>query len=436
MRVAMIGQWARAARSDPEHRQTAIRFVVGIGLVQVCWLLRLLLPHDLAFAVFFVLVVAELAVPLWAERAGMTPWHPHHIAERYGLFTIIVLGECVLAANVALQVVVEDTGWDADLLLVGGGGLVLLFALWWMYFLKEAGAGLARRRELGVLVGLRPLRGVRRAGRARCRAGGGGRGGQPPRRPHRTVWSGSPSRVPVAVYLVVVWLLHAPLGEGYRRSAVPIALATAATLGAAALVPLGLPVPWLVVLVAVPPCVLVATHLDRTGDLASGPGIGPRSTHSRGVLAGRRPRELADGARRPFHVRRTGQLGYVDQPAGQRGAEHVAVPAADEHGGRCRGGHRERHRLARRQSAPASRAAAAASATVETARQGSAELLGELGAGRHGVVGADDVGAERARCGPRRSARATICSTTADLASAYCCTNSQVCRARPRLVRS
>ena len=35
------------------------------------------------------------------------------------------------------------------LLLVGGGGLVLLFALWWMYFLKEAGAGLARRRELG-----------------------------------------------------------------------------------------------------------------------------------------------------------------------------------------------------------------------------------------------------------------------------------------------
>ncbi len=72
--------------------------------------------------------------------------------------------------------------------------------------------------------------------------------------------------LPVAVYLVVVWLLHAPLGEGYRRSVVPIALATAATLGAAALVPLGLPVPWLVVLVAVPPCVLVATHLDRTGD--------------------------------------------------------------------------------------------------------------------------------------------------------------------------
>ena len=46
MRVAMLAQWARAARSDPEHRQTAHRFVLGIAVVQVGWLLRLLLPHD------------------------------------------------------------------------------------------------------------------------------------------------------------------------------------------------------------------------------------------------------------------------------------------------------------------------------------------------------------------------------------------------------
>ena len=44
-------------------------------------------------------------MPVWAERAGpTTPWHPGHIAERYGLFTIIVLGECVLAATTAVQV--------------------------------------------------------------------------------------------------------------------------------------------------------------------------------------------------------------------------------------------------------------------------------------------------------------------------------------------
>jgi low temperature requirement protein LtrA len=42
---------------------------------------------------FGMLVVAELGVLIFAERTSHTTWHPQHIAERYGLFTIIVLGE-------------------------------------------------------------------------------------------------------------------------------------------------------------------------------------------------------------------------------------------------------------------------------------------------------------------------------------------------------
>jgi low temperature requirement protein LtrA len=264
MRVAMLAQWARAARSDPEHRQTAYRFVVGIAVVQVAWLLRLLLPHDAGLAVFFLLVVAELAVPVWAERARMTAWHPHHIAERYGLFTIIVLGECVLASNVALQVVVEDTGWDLDLLLVGGGGLCLLFALWWMYFLKEAGDGLARRRELGFVWGYGHY-----AIFGSLAALGAGLEVTVEAVSHHVKASDQLVAlavvVPVVLYLATVWLLHAPLGEGYRASVVPMSLAVVATLAVAALVPLGLPLPWVVVLVAVPPAVLVAIHRDPPG---------------------------------------------------------------------------------------------------------------------------------------------------------------------------
>jgi len=265
MRVAMLAQWARAARSDPEHRQTAYRFVLGIAVVQVAWLLRLLLPHGAGLAVFFLLVVAELAVPVWAERARMTAWHPHHIAERYGLFTIIVLGECVLASNVALQVVVEDTGWDLDLLLVGGGGLCLLFALWWMYFLKEAGDGLARRRELGFVWGYGHY-----AIFGSLAALGAGLEVTVDAVSHHVEASDQLVAmavvVPVALYLATVWLLHAPLGEGYRASVVPMSLAIVATLAVAALVPLGLPLPWVVVLVAVPPAVLVAIHRDAPVD--------------------------------------------------------------------------------------------------------------------------------------------------------------------------
>ena len=42
-------------------------------------------------------------MPVWAERAGPTTWHPDHIAERYGLLTLIVLGESILAATIAVQ---------------------------------------------------------------------------------------------------------------------------------------------------------------------------------------------------------------------------------------------------------------------------------------------------------------------------------------------
>jgi low temperature requirement protein LtrA len=269
MRVAMLAQWARAARADPEHRQTAHRFVLGIAVVQVGWVLRLLLPHDAGLAAFWLLVVAELAVPVWAERARMTAWHPHHIAERYGLFTIIVLGECVLAANVALQVVVEDTGWDFDLLLVGGGGLGLLFALWWMYFLKEAGEGLARRRELGFVWGYGHY-----AIFGSLAALGAGLEVTVEAVSHHVEASDQLVAmavvVPVALYLATVWLLHAPLGEGYRASAVPMSAAIVATLAVAALVPLGLPLPWVVVLVAAPPAVLVAIHRDRSTDAPAG----------------------------------------------------------------------------------------------------------------------------------------------------------------------
>jgi uncharacterized membrane protein len=43
-----------------------------------------------------------------------------------------------------------------------------------------------------------------------------------------------------------------------------MSLAIVATLAVAGLVPLGLPLPWVVVLVAVSPAVLVAVHRDPT----------------------------------------------------------------------------------------------------------------------------------------------------------------------------
>lgn len=136
MRLAGVAQWLRAAANDPAHRTTARRYAVGIAVVQAGWLLLLAVPPDLVRPGFVFLAGAELAVPVWAERVAMTPWHPHHMAERYGLFTIIVLGESILAATTAVQAALAGGTVLVDLLPVITGGLLIVYALWWLYFYR------------------------------------------------------------------------------------------------------------------------------------------------------------------------------------------------------------------------------------------------------------------------------------------------------------
>jgi low temperature requirement protein LtrA len=138
MRLAMVTQWLRAAGADPPHRRPALRYAVGIAILQVFWVLLLFLSEDLRYAGFLVLAAAELAVPVWAERAAPTTWHPRHIAERYGLFTLIVLGECVLASTLAIQSALEEDAALADLATTAAGGLLTVFGMWWLYFAKES----------------------------------------------------------------------------------------------------------------------------------------------------------------------------------------------------------------------------------------------------------------------------------------------------------
>ena len=78
------------------------------------------------------LVALEMAAPFAAERRTRTPWHAHHIAERYGLLAIIALGECLIGAIETLRAIVANHGWSVDAALVGFGGTALAFAMWWI----------------------------------------------------------------------------------------------------------------------------------------------------------------------------------------------------------------------------------------------------------------------------------------------------------------
>lgn len=140
MRAALVPMWLRVAREHPPVRPAALRYAAGVTVVQVLWVARLAV-HDTAWGIvtFVLLAVAEMAVPYWAENSDgqSTPWHVEHIVERFSLFTIIVLGEVILATTQAISATLDGHGLSADLTMVIVGGLLLVLSLWWIYFKRS-----------------------------------------------------------------------------------------------------------------------------------------------------------------------------------------------------------------------------------------------------------------------------------------------------------
>ncbi|WP_369223251.1 low temperature requirement protein A [Streptomyces sp. R39] len=148
MRLAMAAQWLRAARGARDAERTmALRYAGGVLLCMVGWSGLVVLPVDARAWVFLVMAVAEMCVPLYAEKAYTTSWHPHHIAERYGLFTIIVLGETISAATVAVKSAVAEHDALNELLPIAAGGLLIVFSAWWIYFVVPIHGHLRSSRE-------------------------------------------------------------------------------------------------------------------------------------------------------------------------------------------------------------------------------------------------------------------------------------------------
>ena len=220
MRLAMVTQWLRVMRADPRRRTCAARYALGITVVQVLWILRLWVPGSWTAVSILILVLAELAVPIWAERAAPTTWHPHHIAERYGLFTIIVLGESILAASTALQEAVAAGHGDLRLHVLAGSGLMIVFALWWLYF-DQPVQHMLRSLPTAIFWGYGHF-----VVFASVAAVGAGLQSAVDFKTHHSELSGLATGyaicVPVALYLLAVWLLIVRT-DAARRGTVAVA---------------------------------------------------------------------------------------------------------------------------------------------------------------------------------------------------------------------
>jgi low temperature requirement protein LtrA len=156
MRISLVGQWLRAAKQDPTRRKACLTYAVAVTIAQIGWAASLFVHASLpvAFGIVVILVGIELMGPVLAEYfMGGTPWHAHHITERYSLLTIIALGEGVVGTVASVSAAVGAQGWSYDAIFVAVAGIGLTFGMWWTYFVAPQADLLHAHRERSFFFG-------------------------------------------------------------------------------------------------------------------------------------------------------------------------------------------------------------------------------------------------------------------------------------------
>lgn len=262
MRLPMAFQWFRAAYSEPSTRTTTLRYGVGIIVVQIYWLLLLALPASVKVPVFLGGIVLEILVPVFGEAAGRTAVHLHHITERYGLFTLIVLGESILASTNAVVEAGQDREHLGPLVLLAATSLVIIVCFWWIYFaFPQHRLITSIRTSLGWGYGHFAIFAAAAALSAGIEIALNVEAGDTDLSP---AVAAATLTVPCAVYLFFVWLLVLRRQSSARVNAAVPALALLT--GLAALVPHSLQVVAVLMVVAVVVVVAGRDHAVTDGD--------------------------------------------------------------------------------------------------------------------------------------------------------------------------
>lgn len=130
-RIVLVCQYLHAGYHVPVARGLTNWFAVGFGSSIIFWLISLFIPSPWRFICWGIGLIIDFATPLTAgKRVINVPPNLSHTTERIGLFTIIVLGESVVAVVGG----VSEIEWNIAEISIALLGLAIAFSFWWMYF--------------------------------------------------------------------------------------------------------------------------------------------------------------------------------------------------------------------------------------------------------------------------------------------------------------
>src|SRR5918997_6077271 len=115
----------------PGRHAFSIRYASGFGLAAAIWLVSLALPEEIRPWVWVVALAVDLLTPWMAVlTVAERTFDVSHIPERYGLFTIIVLGEAIIAVARSMS----EAEWTPEAVIAAVAGFAIAVVIWWAYF--------------------------------------------------------------------------------------------------------------------------------------------------------------------------------------------------------------------------------------------------------------------------------------------------------------
>jgi low temperature requirement protein LtrA len=139
LRSIMLALYARAWRAVPEARALIRFYGVGYSAGVALWLVSLAFDTPWRYVIWAIAQVLELSLPpLSTQLHRRIPVSASHLPERWALFTLIVLGESVVAVAIAIS----GANWHFSSATAAVLGFAAVAAVWWLYFDRQAGVAL------------------------------------------------------------------------------------------------------------------------------------------------------------------------------------------------------------------------------------------------------------------------------------------------------
>lgn len=141
-RIILLVLYARVYRHVDEAKTLVRGYLIGFGAAALLWLVSIVVPEPARFWLWGIAFAIDVATPfIMRKDQASVPLDVSHLPERFGLFTILVLGETIVAVTVGLG----HVEWQVATVITGVLGILLASGIWWIHFDNLDGFVVRRR---------------------------------------------------------------------------------------------------------------------------------------------------------------------------------------------------------------------------------------------------------------------------------------------------